>query len=69
MAALAGLGFLLKLLLTAESLGNGFIFDSPMTTFLSLSHKPFALPPLSLCQPFVRRLHAGIYGGWHRLTL
>ncbi|WP_145440719.1 hypothetical protein [Gimesia chilikensis] len=35
-----GLGFLLKLLLTAESLGNGFIFDSPMTAFLSLSHKP-----------------------------
>ena len=36
-----GLGFLLKLLLTAESLGNGFIFDSPITAFLSLSHKPF----------------------------
>ncbi|PQO26551.1 hypothetical protein [Blastopirellula marina] len=33
-------GFLLKHLLAAESLGNGFIFDSPMTAFLSLSHKP-----------------------------
>jgi len=29
-----GFGFLLKLLFTAESLGNGFIFDSPMTAFL-----------------------------------
>jgi hypothetical protein len=35
-----GLGFLLKLLFTAESPGNGFIFDSPMTAFLSLSHSP-----------------------------
>ncbi len=33
-------GFLLKLLLTAESFGNGFSFDSPMTAFLSFSHKP-----------------------------
>jgi hypothetical protein len=32
-----GLGFLLKLVFTAESLGNGFICDSPMTAFLSLS--------------------------------
>ncbi|TWT38309.1 polymorphic toxin-type HINT domain-containing protein [Blastopirellula retiformator] len=35
-----GFGFLLKLLLTAESLGNGFIFDSPMSAVLSLRHKP-----------------------------
>lgn len=35
-----GLGFLLKLLLPAEYRVNGFIFDSPMTTFLSSSHKP-----------------------------
>jgi hypothetical protein len=35
-----GYGFLLKLLFTAETLGNGFIFDSTTTAFLSLSHKP-----------------------------
>jgi len=30
-----GLGFLLKHLFTAESRGNGFSFDSPITAFLS----------------------------------
>lgn len=32
-----GLGFLLKLLLTAEFRSNGFIFDSPITAFLPFS--------------------------------
>ena len=30
-----GVGFLLKLLLTAESRGNGFIFESPITSLQS----------------------------------
>jgi hypothetical protein len=38
-----GLGFLLKLLLTAESLGDGFIFDSSITAFLLFSHKPSSI--------------------------
>ena len=44
-----GLGFLLKLLLTAESLGNGFVGDMPLSLPSALSHKP------------LKRLHAGIY--------
>ena len=68
---------MLKLLLTAESLGNGFIFDSPMTAFLSFSHSlriaaAFALPAMretSSCWYLWRWLTAfpcmsGF--GWHK---
>ena len=38
--AFAFAGFFAKLLLTAESFGNGFSRESPITAFLSLSHSP-----------------------------